>query len=55
MTTESGLQPEGEPRGTLSVRIPAMPPDTHANGEIFGGWVMAADAALARQEPGRAA
>lgn len=30
-----------EPRGKLTVRIPAMPADTNANGDIFGGWVMA--------------
>ncbi|MGX5734637.1 acyl-CoA thioesterase [Bosea thiooxidans] len=29
-----------EPRGTLAVRITAMPSDTNANGDIFGGWVM---------------
>lgn len=29
------------PRGVLTVRIIAMPADTNANGDIFGGWVMA--------------
>lgn len=29
------------PRGELTVRISAMPADTNANGDIFGGWVMA--------------
>lgn len=29
-----------EPRGTLAVRTVAMPADTNANGDIFGGWVM---------------
>jgi acyl-CoA thioesterase YciA len=29
------------PRGLLTVRISAMPGDTNANGDIFGGWVMA--------------
>ncbi|MEN5081228.1 acyl-CoA thioesterase [Bosea sp. TWI1241] len=29
-----------EPRGTLTVRTIAMPADTNANGDIFGGWVM---------------
>jgi acyl-CoA thioesterase YciA len=29
-----------EPRGTLTVRISAMPGDTNANGDIFGGWVL---------------
>ncbi|KRE02084.1 acyl-CoA thioesterase [Bosea sp. Root381] len=38
--TEPGLAPEEEPRGDLTVRINAMPGDTNANGDIFGGWVM---------------
>lgn len=29
------------PTGQLTVRISAMPADTNANGDIFGGWVMA--------------
>ena len=29
-----------EPRGQLTVRTIAMPADTNANGDIFGGWVM---------------
>ena len=29
-----------EPRGELMVRTVAMPADTNANGDIFGGWVM---------------
>lgn len=29
-----------EPRGELTVRTVAMPADTNANGDIFGGWVM---------------
>ena len=29
------------PRGELTVRVIAMPSDTNANGDIFGGWVMA--------------
>jgi acyl-CoA thioesterase YciA len=29
-----------EPRGDLTVRTIAMPSDTNANGDIFGGWVM---------------
>ena len=28
------------PRGQLTVRTIAMPADTNANGDIFGGWVM---------------
>jgi acyl-CoA thioesterase YciA len=31
---------DGEPRGQLTVQISAMPADTNANGDIFGGWVM---------------
>ncbi len=30
------------PRGALTVRTIAMPADTNANGDIFGGWVMSA-------------
>jgi acyl-CoA thioesterase YciA len=28
------------PRGELALRIPAMPADTNAAGDIFGGWIM---------------
>lgn len=28
------------PRGNLTVRVMAMPGDTNANGDIFGGWVL---------------
>ena len=31
---------EAEPRGDVTVRTIAMPADTNANGDIFGGWVM---------------
>ena len=31
---------EEAPRGELTVRISAMPADTNANGDIFGGWVL---------------
>ena len=34
--TESNAQP----RGTLTIRTIAMPADTNANGDIFGGWVI---------------
>ena len=30
----------GGPRGELTVRLIAMPADTNANGDIFGGWVL---------------
>jgi acyl-CoA thioesterase YciA len=29
-----------EPRGILSIRTIAMPADTNANGDIFGGWLV---------------
>lgn len=29
------------PNGALTIKISAMPADTNANGDIFGGWVMA--------------
>jgi acyl-CoA thioesterase YciA len=29
-----------EPCGELTVRLIAMPSDTNANGDIFGGWVL---------------
>ena len=29
-----------QPTGELAVRCIAMPKDTNANGDIFGGWVM---------------
>ena len=28
------------PRGQLTVRTIAMPADTNANGDIFGGWIL---------------
>jgi len=33
-------QNQDKPRGELTVRISAMPADTNANGDIFGGWVL---------------
>ena len=39
METESSPG-EDEPRGDLTVRLIAMPRDTNANGDIFGGWVL---------------
>lgn len=32
--------PVDAPRGELTVRQIAMPADTNANGDIFGGWVL---------------
>ena len=37
---ESGRDPAADPSGDLTVRTIAMPADTNANGDIFGGWVM---------------
>ncbi|MCE1236333.1 MAG: acyl-CoA thioesterase [Hyphomicrobiales bacterium] len=37
------MPPEPNPethRGELTVRVVAMPGDTNANGDIFGGWVL---------------
>ncbi len=31
---------EASPRGGLTIRTIAMPADTNANGDIFGGWVI---------------
>ncbi|MFO1167471.1 MAG: acyl-CoA thioesterase [Rhodoblastus sp.] len=32
--------PQEEPGGELTIRVVAMPADTNANGDIFGGWVL---------------
>jgi acyl-CoA thioesterase YciA len=34
------LKTETEPCGDLSIRTLAMPADTNANGDIFGGWLL---------------
>lgn len=34
------LVEEDEPRGDLTLRTMAMPADTNAAGDIFGGWVL---------------
>ena len=34
------IEADGEPRGELAIRVVAMPADTNANGDIFGGWVL---------------
>ncbi|UOG93230.1 MAG: acyl-CoA thioester hydrolase YciA [Candidatus Thiothrix sulfatifontis] len=31
---------DAQPRGSLILRTLAMPKDTNANGDIFGGWIM---------------
>jgi acyl-CoA thioesterase YciA len=42
--TEKHVHPpvsdETEPRGDLCTRTIAMPADTNANGDIFGGWLL---------------
>ncbi len=39
--TARSFPDDERPRGELTVRVIAMPADTNANGDIFGGWVMA--------------
>ena len=39
MSTEPAASTD-QPHGELTVRLMAMPADTNANGDIFGGWVM---------------
>ncbi len=36
----SPLSEKNEPQGELVIRTIAMPADTNANGDIFGGWLM---------------
>ncbi len=33
-------QEKRQPEGSLILRTLAMPSDTNANGDIFGGWIM---------------
>ncbi len=35
------MEADTAPRGMLSLQTIAMPADTNANGDIFGGWLMA--------------
>jgi acyl-CoA thioesterase YciA len=37
---DAALNAESEPRGDLCIRTLAMPADTNANGDIFGGWLL---------------
>lgn len=39
-TTGSGTGLNQEPTGDLTIRQLAMPADTNANGDIFGGWLL---------------
>ncbi len=41
MSAEENERTKSQPRGRLTVRTIAMPADTNANGDIFGGWEMA--------------
>ncbi len=45
-----------DPQGTLTLQTIAMPADTNANGDIFGGWLMAqmdlGSSVLARRRSG---
>jgi len=36
----SKTEPQLQPDGDLLLRTMAMPADTNANGDIFGGWIM---------------
>src|SRR6202795_5273498 len=36
----AALNAETEPCGDLCIRTLAMPADTNANGDIFGGWLL---------------
>ena len=38
--TQAPVSTETEPRGELCIRTLAMPADTNANGDIFGGWLL---------------
>ena len=40
MTDTPAVSAETEPSGDLCIRTLAMPADTNANGDIFGGWLL---------------
>ena len=40
-----------QPEGDLVLRTMAMPADTNANGDIFGGWIMSQMDILAASYP----
>jgi acyl-CoA thioesterase YciA len=57
--SEADLDDDPIPRGQLSLQTVAMPRDTNANGDIFGGWLvsqmdLAAMVAASRVAGGRA-
>lgn len=39
-SVHSALSTSSEPGGDLCIRTLAMPADTNANGDIFGGWLL---------------
>jgi acyl-CoA thioesterase YciA len=39
-THHASADAPASPRGELSLRTLAMPADTNANGDIFGGWLL---------------
>jgi acyl-CoA thioesterase YciA len=42
LTATPSLDPQGQPQDhLLALRVTPMPADVNANGDIFGGWVMA--------------
>ena len=38
--SEKEQSADKQPKGAQTVRVVAMPADTNANGDIFGGWVL---------------
>ncbi len=40
MSEEIDIDDTPAPRGTLSLQTVAMPKDTNASGDIFGGWLL---------------
>lgn len=40
MTETSNTPEQDQPKGELTTRTMAMPADTNASGDIFGGWVV---------------
>lgn len=42
MTSETETETERKPKGELALQTLAMPKDTNANGDIFGGWLVSA-------------
>jgi acyl-CoA thioesterase YciA len=37
---QTPMSTDNQPKGALLLRTLAMPADTNANGDIFGGWIM---------------